>query len=335
MAGPPSDGSVPERPIGGSRWSTVVEWVLLTGNRTLVAIGIAGLFAAFFLVLEAVGAFPLSDLQIVSRLYQALIVGNITLVTVIVSINQLLLTRELQAPGELQTQMADVVDYRRAVEDAAGEIAPVQPLGFLRLLLDATRQEARRLREFATEGVVTEGHAEIETIVATLTSQLDEIDTLLSESDTSTFSVLSVLLETNYAIQIHRLRQLKADHETAFSDAVHESIDELVDRLHEIDIARQYFKAIYLEQELSALSRGLLYAGLPAEAVTIAALLAITVPSGDAVPIVPLRVLVPVTVPIALLPLSILASVILRTATVTRLTAATLPFTTPEQEQWL
>jgi hypothetical protein len=334
MVGPTSDGAGRARTGGDSRWSTFVEWVLLTGNRTLVAVGIAGTLAASLLALEVAGAFPLSNLQIVSRLYQGLLVGNITLVTVIVSINQLLLTRELQAPGELRTQMEDVADYRREVEEAAGEIAPVQPLGFLRLLVDATRQEARRLGTFATDGGVTEGRAEIDTVVTTLIDQLDEIDALLSESDTSTFSVLSVLLETNYAIQINRLRQLKADHGTAFSDAVHESIDGLIGRLHEIDIARQYFKAVYLEQELSALSRGLLYAGLLAEAATIAALLAITGSAGGA-PILPLRVLVPVTVTISLLPLSILASVIFRTATVTRLTAATLPFTTPEQERWL
>ena len=51
-------------------------------------------------------------------------------------------------------------------------------------------------------------------------------------------------------------------------------------------------------------------------------------------PPIDLAVLVPVTLAVGLLPLAILGSFILRTATVTRLTAATLPFTTPEQERW-
>lgn len=89
-----------------------------------------------------------------------------------------------------------------------------------------------------------------------------------------------------------------------------------------------------MQQELSALSRVLLYAGLPAVGIAIGTLLSLTVPASElaAVP-TNLRTLVPVTLVIGLLPLSILCSFFLRTATVTKLTAATLPFTTPEQEQ--
>lgn len=163
---------------------------------------------------------------------------------------------------------------------------------------------------------------------------MDRIDELLIESETGTFSVLSLMLETNYAEQINDLRTIREEHKSDFSDEVHESIDELVDRLQEIDIARQYFKSIYMQQELSALSRVLLYAGLPAVGIAIGTLLSLTVPASEpaAVP-TNLRTLVPVTLVIGLLPLSILCSFFLRTATMTKLTAATLPFTTPEQEQ--
>ena len=98
-------------------------------------------------------------------------------------------------------------------------------------------------------------------------------------------------------------------------------------------MARQYFRSIYLQQELSSLSRVLFYAGLPAEAATIAVFLLLTAPASEPNVVIALEVLLPVTLMIALLSLTVLCSFFLRTATVTQYTATTLPFTTPEQER--
>lgn len=122
-------------------------------------------------------------------------------------------------------------------------------------------------------------------------------------------------------------------YESDFPDVVHDSIDDLIDRLQEIDIARQYFKSMYMQLELSSLSRVLLYTGLPAVAISIASLLILTVPLSEPDTVTNFQSLLPVTLTIGLLPLAILCSFFLRTATVTKLTAATLPFTTPEQER--
>lgn len=321
------------RPVFDGLRAGVVDWVLLYGNRQLVAAGLTAGFAASFAAFVLLGLVPLVETQALFYAYSGLIAGNLTLITVVVSINQLLLSRELQSPDELRSQIEGVVDYREEVEAATGEIAPVKPLGFLRLLLEATREEAQRLGGFARDGVVASGHDEIDDVVTGLTDRIDRIDGLLVESRTDTFSVLSLLLETNYAEQIRRLRRLQAAHGADFAEEVHESIDDLVDRLREIDVARQYFKSIYLQQELSTLSRVLLYAGLPAVGVALVSLLALTVPADRPGLTVDLRLFVPVTFTIGLVPLATLCSYVLRAASVTKLTAATLPFTTPEQER--
>lgn len=169
--------------------------------------------------------------------------------------------------------------------------------------------------------------------MTTLTDQMDQIDGRLVESAPDTFNVLSIMLETNYAQQIYRLRTIQAEHADDIADVAHEAIDDLIDRLQDIDVSRQYFRSIYLQEELSALSRYLLYAGLPSEAVAIAALLVLTVPPDQPDRVVDLQVLLPVTLTIGLVPLAILCPFFLRTATVTKLTAATVPFTTPEGER--
>lgn len=322
-----------EQSVVEAHWQTVVEAILLGANRSLVAVGIAVLFAGFFTALTTLPLVPLVDTQALFYAFSALTTGNLTLITVIVSINQLLLSRELKTPDEIRDQIESVLNYRTNIEEATNRIAPVKPLGFLRLLVEGTRQEAQRLGGFEQDSSGRSGHEEIDEIVTELTTEMDRIDELLVESGAGTFNVLSLMLASNYAEHINDLRTVRDRHRSDFPDEVHNSIEELVERLQQIDIARQYFKSIYMQQELASLSRVLLYAGLPAVAIGIATLLVLTVPSSEPAAIPYLRALLPVSLTVGLLPLSILTSFFLRTATVTRLTAATLPFTTPEQEQ--
>ncbi|MFC7222679.1 hypothetical protein ACFQKF_05940 [Halalkalicoccus sp. GCM10025322] len=324
---------MPVGPMSGSWRRRISEWLLLSGDRALVALVITSLFFGFFSSLSILNVVPLLDLQALFYVYSGLITGNFTLITVVVSINQLLLSRELQTPGELRTQIENVIEYRRDVEGAADEIVPVQPLGFLRLLVEATREQAQRLGEFSRNDAVQAGGDELASEATRLTEQMDQIDTLLRESETGTINVLLTLLRTNYAQEINRLRMTKERFEEDLSPPIHDSIDEVIDRLQEIDVARQYFKAIYFQQELASLSRILLYVGLPAVAIATATLLVLTLPASEPEAIRHVDVLLPVSLAVGFLPLSILCSYILRTATVTNLTAATLPFTTPEQEQ--
>lgn len=308
------------------------DWVLLDGNRLVVAgLVLAGMFAVLAGV-EAAGLVPLRRVQPTYYVFSALVGGNVTLITVVVSLNQLVLSQEFRTPGQLQSQITDIAEYRREVEDAAGDVAPVKPMGFLKLLLEATRQEAQRLGGLTFGAVDDEAAERIEDLVATLTSQLDAADRLLRDPNAGTFEVLSVTLTTNYAEQIHEIRQIQATYGDSLPEETSGALDGLVERLRHVDVARQYFKSVALQQELSSLSRILLYAGIPAELVGVTALLSLTAGTGTQL-LVTVRPLLAVAVAVSFLPLALLVSFILRTATVTKRTAATLPFTTPEQEQ--
>ncbi|WP_227375100.1 hypothetical protein [Haladaptatus halobius] len=114
---------------------------------------------------------------------------------------------------------------------------------------------------------------------------------------------------------------------------VYDALGRLVDHLQRIDIARQYFKSIYLQSEHSSLSRVLFYAGIPAEAVSVAVLLTFTATAGSVLEPAHERLLLPIVVGIGFLPLAVLFAFILRTATVIQRTTATIPFTTMEQEE--
>lgn len=312
------------------RW---VEWLLLDGDRLYIAVGGTVLPLVAFALLELAGVVPLQRSGGLFYVFGGFVSGNLTLVTVVVSINQLLLSQELNTPGEISSQIQNVVEYREGVEDAAGCVAPVEPLAFLRLLFENTRREAQRLGGLTFHGTPPEERRKIDDLVEYVTERMDEIDELLDRSQTSTFDVLSVTLTTNYARQINRIRRLQAAHGEELPELVTDSLERLVDRFREIDIARQYFKSIYLQEELSSISRVLLYAGGLAEVVAAAVLLSFTASGGSSIPRPALLVVLPVAVAICFLPLAVLASFVLRAATVTKRTVATLPFTTPQQEK--
>lgn len=96
-------------------------------------------------------------------------------------------------------------------------------------------------------------------------------------------------------------------------------------------MARQYFKTLYTQTELSYISRTLLYAGVVAEAVLVSTLLILTTSRGA--PASMSAAAIPPVAGVGLLPLSVLFAFVLRLATVTQRTAAITPFTTPEQEE--
>lgn len=201
------------------------------------------------------------------------------------------------------------------------------------MLVETTREDAQNLGGLARDGVVESGSESLLDEIDALTEQMDELDTLIREPETKTITVLSVLIEADHAQQINRLRQIEMHHQEGFSDVVGDSIDELVDRIRELAIARHYLQSIYLKQELTTLSRVLLYVGLPAEAIATASLLTLTVPTSDPTALHILYLGHPVSLAVGFVSLAVLSSFIIRTATVTERTAATVPFTAPDRKQ--
>ena len=326
-----------ENASGAREWLTskgdrLTERVLLDGNRLVVAGIVLALLATVLATVERLGWVPLERYQPAFYVFSGLIGGNLTLITVVVSINQLLLGRELQTPGELESEMESVIDYREAVEDAAGELAPVKPLGFLNLLFESTRRSTQRVGGMTYGTVDAEVREDVNEVLEALTRDLDRTIDRLDRSEPDTFEVLATTLTTNYAEDIHRIRQLRVSHGNELPAMVMEALDDLIDDLQRVDVARQYFKSVYLQEELSSLSRVLLYAGVPAEAASVVALLALTTRGGTVVTTNG-HLFFPTAIVVSFLPLALLFAFILRTATVTERTAATIPFTTSQQEQ--
>lgn len=314
---------------GGIRRAS--EWVLVSGHRGIVAGVTVSTIFVFIAAVTLSGVAPLTNVQPLYYVFSGLLGGNVTLITVVVSINQLLLSRELNRPDELRGQINGVVEYRRDVEEAAGQVAPMVPSRFLRLLTEATRREAQRLGGLVKSEASDAVYDEVDEAVTALTRQTDRVDALLKRSDASLINVLSATFTTNFAKDIHSLHQVESRHGDSLPTGVTESIDDLVHLLQDMDIAREYFKTLYLHEELAFLSRILFYLGLPSLAILASGLFFLTGVHGTFVPSTFDAVLLSALVSAGFLPISVLFAFILRIATVTQRTAATLPFVTPTQ----
>ncbi|AUV80755.1 hypothetical protein C2R22_03035 [Salinigranum rubrum] len=310
------------------------RFVFITGNRLLIA---AGMLGAVYGLLVGVDVFigGVNQEQVAPLLYlfSALVGGNFTLITIILSISQLVISRQLGSPGELREQIEGTNAYREAIEETMNlEVAPVTPTEFLHMLHDSSAEIIDQAQEHLD---TVDGERRDELIAHTerLDEQIDAVITSVSNPDVSVFGALAVTLSTNHGESIYQLRQLRAKHGDAYPEEVNEALDDLVVRLKQIDVARQYLKTVYVQQELAALSRHLLYVGVPAVVVSVFVLRTFAV-GFDVFSPEMLFGVVPLAITVAIAPLAVLFAYVLRLASVAERTIAITPFTlaAPKEE---
>lgn len=312
-------------------WTRTVRWVLLKGDRMVVAGLLLVAILVAYTALELVGFTAAQNLGVVSSALSALVSGNLTVITVVLSINQLVLSRELQGIGGLTSSTEEVSEFRERVrEDLGREVTPETPAEFLSLLLRTTRAEVEQLEDSTAHVDDDDFRADVDEFANRLTAHTDRVVGLLRKPDIGVFGVLAATLSTNYAYELNETRRIKARYRDQLPDMAVTSLDNIARRVKDIDVARQYFKTMYMQEELSYFSRLLLYVGIPAEFLTVATLIAVS-KSGGALAGLPatLPVVAPIVITVAFAPLVVLFSFMVRVATVAHNTISAAQFTTP------
>lgn len=309
------------------------RWLVLTGNRLLLAGLLTSAFGVGVLALMLSGAVSVRNTMRMMYLFQVLVAGNLTLLTIVLSINQLVLSREFNTPGELRDQIRNVLTYRDSVEETADRSTmPVTPSNFLFALLDGMQSTARRLGEDARAEERSRVADEVDTLCSELTADVDRIEDVSPNSESRIFNALVDSLETNYSHQLNEAHRIQTVYADELSSTVSDELDELIQSLEQVDIARQYFKSIYMQSELARLSRVLLYVGVPAATSSLLLLFIYAGAPGTPVTIDNLELFVPVVVVLGFSPLAVLSAYVLRIAVVAQRTVAITPFVTPNEE---
>lgn len=287
---------------------------------------------ALLTAVAVVGLIPRGAVDPMYFLFSAILGGNLTLITVVLSINQLVLSRELGAPGDLHQRIRDAMTYRREVEDTAGSSpSPVSPEAFLRYLHETIIGSATELRESVSGSGNERLNARIDPLVDDLTTDAESVTRTLEASTVDIFAVIEATLGTNHADQLYELAAIEAEFDD-LTGVQRRSLNRLREQLLHIDTARKYFRTVYMEKELSFLSRVILYVGVPAEILTAVAL-AVYGAVGTAPP-TPLWLLpfVLVVLTVGFAPLAVLFSFVLRLSWVAQQNTSVAPFSASLEE---
>lgn len=298
------------------------HWVVLTGNRYTVAGCLLG-FIALGLSLPWVGT-VLQDSSPLFYLYSALIGGNITLITIVVSINQLVLLREFDSPDALRTEIRETTAYRQMATDRPA--APTEPAAFLSRMVEQLRKHTQRLGKIDDE--TSQLRKEIDALVKGLTEHNDRVIRRLSVNDSGLFDVVLAVVRATYVDRMQEIRRIQSVYSDDLSDEATKALDDTVIHLEHLDIARHYFLTIFIQRELSKLSRVLVYTGVPAVAISMAMLVQLTGVGQPPSATVTSMTLVVGTGVIGLLPLVLLASFVTRIALIAQYVSIT-PFEMP------
>ena len=317
---------------------SIFQWVVIDGRRLTVAGTLLGGILVVLLALLVVGLFPRAPGDPLYLLVSAFLGGNLTLITVVIAINQLVFSRELGSPGDLEQRTRNAVEYRNQVQQIMEQsVTPVQPGSFLLMLHTNLDRRAQELADTIPETADEELPSEISELVDALRGDVDAVTRALDTPavDEQIFGAIAATLGTTQANQLYDLAWIETEYGERLTDHQRALFGSIREHLLHIDVARKYFRTVYITKELSFLSRVLLIVGLPAQLFLAATLAVYDLAAIEALPAAAIVGATMVAMVACFAPLAILASFVLRLSWVAQRNATVMPFAAPEKDYTL
>ncbi|AGB15358.1 hypothetical protein Halru_0731 [Halovivax ruber XH-70] len=321
----------------GGRLRGLREYLLLRMNRWLLSAVILLVVYAALVLASRLGLTPLRQINEAQGgmgfFFTAFIGAIITGTSIVVTINQLVLSQELGAVGDQRDRMDAAMTFQRDVEESIGiDITEPEPSVFVRELLAGISDQAGTLQAVGSSADA-DARDDIDAYATTLGDVADQVHEMLASAQFGTFDVIWVMMHFEYSRLIHQGRSLRDEHE--LPDDVDAEIDTAVDLLTFFGPTREHFKTLYFQWELINLSRALLYASIPA--LTVMAMFIMYVDAGTFVGstlgVSHLVWVVSAGVVVGFSPFVIFITFIVRIVTVAKRTLAMGPFILRETEQ--
>lgn len=322
------------RPVGRLR-----RWILLDGDRWLLTCALAlGVFACIVALGALDGNFRASVAanDPIETVFSALATGIVTGVTLVVTIDQLVLSQQLGPLADQRDRLDESLQFRREVESLVGATSPAEPGAFIAALVETADHRVLALRE-TVEGDNSEGGEEFEKAVESFADGHAEASKAVRDRLDATylrFGALRAALEYDYAYRVHEARRIRREFGDTMTAAQTDAVDDLLDALRFLGPAREHIRGLYFQDELVKLSRVILTAAVPALAIALAAVffLDATDLPGALFGVSDLLLAVAAAATVSVLPFLILVSYVLRIVTITEWTLTTGGFVLREAE---
>ena len=320
--------------IGTDRRRRVQRWVLLEADRwTITAIQVVFVFLVTFLL----GMTPLvhvSERTFSTSIFGAFTSGLLSLIPIVITVNQLTISQLLATPEELRNKIQSVQNFRTDIEDRLSEteVASTDPDAFLHDVNDLVAERATTLRDAAAAADDDNPKAEdILDFAEKVLTETDELAHTVTSTDLPLIEVLLPIMDDEHSQNINTVRKIREAHPEAISHRTRTVLDELEDLFIAMDIIRQYFKTLYIQEALSNLSKLIAYTGAVS---FIISMLGIMLFSGEKpLPVSPMliQLSISITVALAYTPIGVLVAYVARVGTIVKHTIAPGAFT-PRKE---
>lgn len=303
--------------------------MLIDGNRLFIGgLLTAGIFLLLLMLAELdVIAFVNDDS--ITRMAGGMIAGTFSLITLVVSINQLILSREFTSAAESRDHLDGILSFRTDVANYTDNpTSPAAPSTLLAVIAAEIRDNADRLNDTVDDEAIAGYSHDISRETARLARELES-------AEFGTFRALSPTIGFDVGRYLYVGRHLRETSAEATSSAAISSLEDILTGLEMFAVAREYLKTNYLQREVTRFSQLTILTGIPAVLAAIGIGLIYADFGGATIATVYLPVVTSALIAIVVTPLGLLTSYILRTATVTRRTASlgpTVPDMNPEEE---
>lgn len=304
----------------------LTRWLLIEGNRLLIAVLLLTGIFLLLVTFSYIGVIDIENHEAVRGVATGFIPGLIAFLSIVLAINQLVLSQEFGSAGQIYDRIQEVKEYRHDVEELAGtEPSPVLPIGFLSFVVQTIQLEASTLEDSVEAKTHSATHESVLSYSRNVASEAEQARKSLERLEPGRINALLPVLEYNDSYQLYEARRLRQNNEGELPHETKQSLTRLIEALELFSVARMQFRTTYTQRVLARLSRQLLYVGIPALIIVIVLAL---MPS-SALPLIvgPARlVTVSALLSVASSPLAILAVYLVRVAAVSERTIAAGPF---------
>lgn len=260
--------------------SWLVRWILLYGDRRIIALVTTIVILLALLFVGTVWEFEMERLvtetRAVQALFNTLLGGIILFVSVVISINTAALAQEF-APLQVKlARIEDSIDFQIELEGLVeGGVSPTGLQPFLEYVIKGIHIETESLRTSAHSTDDERARADLLAFADEIETQLSLIENRMGKPNPQVSIVLLSTLEYPYARHLNVTRRLKSVHSDELTKSDHSSLATLLQVLTVLASGREYFTTLYFKRELRNLSSNLLILSLPVIVFTAYVLLAI------------------------------------------------------------
>jgi hypothetical protein len=273
----------------------------------------------------------LTETRAVETILNTFLGGIILLVSVVVSINSIVLSYDITSVTAQEDRIEAAVEFCQKLDELGGpSVDPTEPSRFLRVAAERIRERAQALESIPRRERVKEAEAEfardLQEHIERITETANSLERALDSPSGGELSALWLGLETDYGSLINKSRTLMSRYQAEGEPESTEEFVELIRAMELFAVGREVFKTLFYTQEVAELSRTLLIVSLPSILITGIAILAINanlLPNIWLLGLPPLLTFIAATFTIALVPFLTLTAYMLRLATIARGTAGT------------